>query len=114
MNSFFSKLALPAKLMLIALLPFLFFIYLAFEVHEEKTERISILEEYLARIKRSSAISSLIDQLQAERRYTFAYSVKKVNQNQVMLQRVKTDEAYAKLNDPADETIAGFGNYTML
>lgn len=114
MNSFFSRLALPAKLFLIVLLPFLFFIYLAVEVYREKTERINILEEYLGRIKRSSAISRLIEELQVERRHTFGFLVKKVSNNQVVLQRVKTDEALSRLRDSADEAMAGFNSYTML
>ncbi|MEJ7679857.1 MAG: nitrate- and nitrite sensing domain-containing protein [Segetibacter sp.] len=114
MNSFFRQLSLPVKLMLIALLPLLFFIYLAVEVYKEKTERINILEEYLKRIDRSSVISDLIDQLQTERRYSFAYVLKKDNQNQLLLQRAKTDEAYNKLQDSADETLTGFSGYTML
>lgn len=114
MNNFFSKLALPAKLMLIALLPLLFFIYLAAEVYNEKTERINILEEYLNRIERSLAISALIDRLQDERRYSFGYLIKKDNQNQMLLQRMKTDEACSRLQDSSDETMAGFSSYTML
>ncbi|WP_018611083.1 response regulator [Segetibacter koreensis] len=114
MNSFFSKLALPAKLMLIAFLPLVFFIFLASEVYKEKTERINILEEYQKRIDRSSAISGLIDELQTERRYSFGYVIKKDNQNQLVLQRVKTDEAYNKLKDSTDEMLTGFDGYTML
>ena len=114
MKSFFSRLALPAKLMLIAFLPLLFFIFLAFEVYKEKTERITILEEYLKRTNRSFAISALIAHLQTERRYTFSYLLKKDNQSQLFLQRVKTDEAFSKLQDSTDETLNGFPGYTML
>ena len=99
MNSFLSKLALPARLMLIAFLPLVFFIYLGSEVYKEKTERINILEEYLKHIKRSSSVSTLIEQLQLERRHSFMYVLKKLNQNDVLLQRIKTDEAYERLQN---------------
>ena len=114
MNSFFRQLSLPAKLMLIALLPLLFFIYLAAEVYAEKTERINILQEYLKRIEKSTALSTLIDQLQTERRYSFSYILKQENQSQLLLQRIKTDEVYNKLQDPTDEMLKGFSVYTML
>ena len=53
MNSFISKISLPARLMLIALLPIVFFIYLGLQVYQEKTERIEILNDYLIGIKKS-------------------------------------------------------------
>ncbi len=114
MNSFFRQLSLPVKLMLIALLPLLFFIYLALQVYQEKTERINILGEFIKRVERSSAISTLIDNLQTEMRYSFIYVIKKDYQNQLLLQRAKTDEAYNKLQDSADEMLTGFSGYTML
>ncbi len=114
MNSLFRQLSLPVKLMLIAFLPLLFFIYLALEVYQEKTDRIKILEEYLKRIHNSFAISALIDELQAERRVGFAYLVKRDNQKQLLLQRAKTDDVYTKLQDSADEMLTGFSGYTML
>lgn len=106
--------SLPARLMLIALLPLVFFIYLAIDVYKEKSERVSILEEYIKRINRSFVISSLIDNLQVERRYTFGYVVKKEWQTQLLMQRTKTDEVYNQLQDSTDEMLTGFSGYTML
>jgi len=114
MNSFISKISLPARLMLIALLPIVFFIYLGVQVYNEKTERIDILDDYLNGIKKSFLISKLIDDLQTERRYTFGYLLKKANQNQVVLPRVKTDETYSQLRNLVNESRNDFSNFTML
>lgn len=88
--------------------------YLARQIYNEKAEKISILEEYLKLINRSSVISTLIDELQIERRYTFDYLLNKDQQTQLLIQRLKTDETYNKLQDLADEMLTGFAGYTML
>lgn len=108
------QVSLPARLMLIALLPLVFFIGLALQVYKDKTEKITVLEDYLKHIKSSFIISALIDELQTERRYTFSYAVKKGDKTELLIQRQKTDEVYNKLQDSTDEMLSGFTGYTML
>ena len=114
MNSFLKRLSLPVRLMLIALVPLVFFIYLALQLYQVKTEKINILNEYLKRIDNSSVITTLINELQTERHYSFHYTLKNEWQSQLLMQRFKTDEAYNRLQDSTNEMLNGFTGYTML
>ena len=71
MNSFFKKLPLPVKLILIGLIPILFIIYLSVQLHIEKAQQVNLLGDYIEKIHESETISKLMDALQTERRYSY-------------------------------------------
>jgi len=114
MNSFFRRLPLAGKMMLIAILPLVILIYLGIGLFVEKQKNIEILNEYRTRITRSATISSLVNELQSERRFAFGYVVKGAWQNQFLAQVPKTDDVINSLKDTADENLKGFASYTLL
>jgi hypothetical protein len=89
MKSFFEKIPLAVKLILVGLIPLLFLIFLAFELYNEKTRKISMLQDYITRANQSVHLSGLIEQLQTERRYSFGYVIEKNWRRDVVLQRPK-------------------------
>jgi len=97
MNRLFRKLPLPAKLMLMALIPLGLLIFFAIEIYREKTQKISILQTYLKRTEQSATIGQLIDQLQAERRYSFGYALSRNWRAELVIQRPKTDVGVKQL-----------------
>jgi signal transduction histidine kinase/DNA-binding response OmpR family regulator/HAMP domain-containing protein len=112
--SFIRKLSLTGKLMLIALLPLVFLVYLAIQLSQEKMHKIEILKDYNNNISRSVAISSVVDDLQAERRFSFGNMVKRQWQTELAVSRQKTDEDLKKLRDTTDESLKRFASFTML
>ena len=60
MNKFFRRLPLPAKLMLVALIPFLFLVFLTVVVYKEKTQKLELFKNYKTDIEESANISGLL------------------------------------------------------
>src|SRR5690606_10006828 len=114
MNQLFRKLSLPAKLMLIGLVPLVFLLYLSIEVHREKTEKIEVLEKFKTQVTWSANVSSVIDELQAERRLSFAYLLDKQSDSKLMVQRGRTDLSLEGLEQETDIVMAEFRTYTYL
>jgi hypothetical protein len=50
---------LTTKLMLMTLIPLALLVYNALEIYKEKSDKISILNNYLERIRQSADVSSL-------------------------------------------------------
>ncbi|RYZ27277.1 MAG: HAMP domain-containing protein, partial [Chitinophagaceae bacterium] len=98
MNTFFKKLSLPAKLMLMTLIPLGLLIYFIIQIYKEKSDKVSMLEGYLVRVTQSSHISTLIDALQAERRYSFGFVINGERRTELLLQRPKADSAIKALS----------------
>jgi signal transduction histidine kinase/CheY-like chemotaxis protein len=98
MNTFFKKLSLSTKLMLMAIVPLALLVYFVIQIYNEKTEKIGVLNNYLDRIELSASISNLIDQLQTERRYSFGYVINREWKTEMLLQRRQTDSAIQKLD----------------
>jgi signal transduction histidine kinase/DNA-binding response OmpR family regulator len=97
MNKFFRRLSLPTKLTLMALIPLALLVFFAIQIYREKTEKIGILENYLDRVDVSVNISSAIDELQSERRFSFGYLINQEGKTELILQRNRTDSALARL-----------------
>jgi len=114
MKGFFRRLSLPAKLILIGTLPLLFLLVVAFQYNREKTEKLQMLEGYIDRINQAVDINHLIDQLQSERRYSFGYLLKGQWQNEMLVERGKTDQLIQRLEKQTQETLPGFLTYTFL
>ena len=79
--------------MLMALVPLALLIYFIIQIYKEKSEKVSMLDGYLARINQSVVISNLIDALQSERRYSFAVVINGDRKTELLLQRPKSDSA---------------------
>lgn len=114
MNQLFRKLTLPVKLMLIGLVPLVFLLYLAIEVHNEKTEKIEVLDKFMGQVTRSTNVSTVVDELQSERRLSFGYVLQKQTESKLAVQREKTDEALTNLERETGITLAEFKTYTFL
>jgi signal transduction histidine kinase/DNA-binding response OmpR family regulator len=114
MKSFFEKIPLAVKLILVGLIPLLFLIFLAFELYNEKTRKISMLQDYITRANQSVHLSGLIEQLQTERRYSFGYVIEKNWRRDVVLQRPQTDAALKRLSEVEGERLRRFREYSFL
>lgn len=112
MNTFFKKLSLSAKLMLMAIVPLALLVYFVIQIYNEKTEKIGVLDNYLDRIELSANISNVIDQLQTERRYSFGYVINREWKTEMLLQRAKTDSAVQNLS--RSEQTDSIETYTFL
>ena len=104
MTSFFRKLPLSTKLMLIGIIPVLFLIYLSGQLYKEKKQRVTLVTDYINKIDESGQIARLINELETERKYSYEYALKKDSYGKVVIQRPRTNaalEALMKSNDPA-------------
>ena len=114
MNLFFKRLPLYAKLMLVGILPLALLVYFAFQIYNEKTDKISILQNYLARIDQVSNINNLISELQSERRYSFGYALTQQWRSELVVQRPRTDAALKHLHANNDSQFQKVESYTFL
>jgi signal transduction histidine kinase/CheY-like chemotaxis protein len=114
MNSLFKRLPFYAKLMLVGILPLALLVYFAFQIYNEKTQKISILQDYLSRVEQVSNINNLISELQSERRYSFGYALTKQWRSELVVQRPRTDAALKKLHADADTQYLHAESYTFL
>ncbi len=114
MNSYFRKLPLSIKLMLIGIIPVCFLIYLSAQLYNEKTQKVKLIEDYIAHIHESQNIARLMSELENERKYSYQYLLRNENYSSVILQRPRTDNILDKLNSSNDLAISGFTDYTFL
>ncbi|MGZ5286011.1 MAG: ATP-binding protein [Flavisolibacter sp.] len=114
MNRFFRKLPLPAKLMLIGFVPLLFLIFLTLQLYIQKSQKLAILERYIHKFDESATITRLIDNLQAERRFSYEYVLNRNWGPEMLVQRKKTDSLISVLSSNRDTTMKGFENYSFL
>src|ERR1051325_11370098 len=116
MNNFFRSLPLTTKLLLLTLFPILLIVYLSIGIYRDKARNVQLIQGYIERIDESADIADLISSLQTERRYSFAYALKKdaESHTQMDAQRLVTDLAIKKLDQRSDSTIKNFEDYTFL
>ncbi|TKK72040.1 hypothetical protein FC093_03245 [Ilyomonas limi] len=114
MNSFFRKLPLAGKLVLISVVPLIFLIYLSIQVYYEEVVKLSLFDSYIEKTKESENINSLINELQEERRLSFDYAMKKSGHDAVLQQRPATDSAIRQLERSNDSGLSAFSRYTFL
>ncbi len=113
MTRIFKRLSLPLKLGLIGLLPVLFIVYLAMSVQSEKNEKLVILDSFREQVKQSSLVNSLIDQLQAERRYSFGYVINQVGESRLEVQRSRTDQVFRSIAPQRGSRLENFQTFTF-
>lgn len=114
MNSFFRRLPLSIKLLLIGVIPFLVILFISYQFYKEKAQSTALLGEYISRIEQSANISDLIEQLQTERRYSYEFALKKIHYAEILNQRKKTDSSLNKLELEHNQSLFDFKNYTFL
>lgn len=111
MNRAFSRLPLPAKLLLIGSIPLALLVYMFFHIYNEKTQKVNLLSGYIENIHESSMINTLIESLQQERKFSFDYAIRKMRPSAISAQRRQTDSAMKQLQKTS---LAGFTSYTFL
>src|SRR5688500_20386959 len=114
MNKFFRRLPLLAKLLIIAIVPMVFIIFLTIQIYNEKSKNVDQIKTYLNQIQHSSTLARLTDQLQKERRFSFDYALMKNHQVQMVSERPITDSLLKALELSGNETLRGFTEYTFL
>lgn len=114
MDSLFRKLPLSVKLFLIGLIPVLFLIYIAGQLYVEKKTRVYIVADHLKHIHEAGNISSLIYQLERERKFSYEYTLKRDSFGKLLLQRPHTDSLIQMLESSDDPDIKNFSQYTFL
>jgi signal transduction histidine kinase len=114
MNSFFRKLPLSYKLMLIGIIPIVFLIYLSAQLYVEKGQRVTLISNYIDHIHESGNIANLINELENERKYSYEYGLKKKYYSKVLLQRPRTDSVISLLKKSTDPALTDFSEYTFL
>ncbi|MGZ5254632.1 MAG: nitrate- and nitrite sensing domain-containing protein, partial [Flavitalea sp.] len=114
MNSIFRRLPLLAKLLLIAIVPILFIVFLTGQLYVEKTRNLSQIKSYLDRIDQSATISRLVSQLQKERRYSFDYALKSEYQDEMYESRGLTDSLILELEKKKLTNLKDFNRYTFI
>ena len=114
MNSFFRKLPLSIKLMLIGVIPVLFLIYLSGQLYSDKKQRVKLMADYIEHIHESQNVAKLMSELENERKYSFQYALKKTNYSNIILQRTRTDAVIVLLDKSKDLAISNFAEYTFL
>src|SRR5688572_14142287 len=100
--------------MLLGVVPLILLIYLSVQLISEQEKKLDLLHSYLIRIHQSSDISNLINELQAERRFSFDYALKGGEKDQMLQQRKLTDSAVQWLNNNYKEQLNDFTVYTFL
>ena len=109
----FKRFPLPVKLILIGIVPLIFFIYLAIQLYNERTQKVRLLGDYIDLMHRSADISVLINNLQQERKYSFDYSLNESMQDELLQQRPLTDSSLNSM-EGQDEPLSDFKSYTFL
>ncbi len=114
MNRLFKRLPLPVKLMLIGLVPLIFILYLSIQVNGEKTERLTVVSKFMSQLSQAAKLSTLVDELQLERRYSFGFLTNKMDHAALVLQRSKVDDAIENLNTEASGNLSDFKQFTFI
>jgi len=114
MNNLFKNLPLPAKLLLIAIIPLLFLLFVGFHLYKEKVQKLDMLESYRQQVTTSQQLIQLTVDLQKELRYSYLYNLKKDLRKEMVSQRQKTDMTMQPLENHTDSSLSGFTDYTFL
>jgi signal transduction histidine kinase/DNA-binding response OmpR family regulator len=108
----FRRLPLNVKLILLAVIPLAMLIFFMLQINVERSQKIEIIESYLQKANSVASISDAVDELQSERRYSFAYLLKKDLRNELVIQRPKTDAIITHLEN--SRQYPGLRGYTFL
>ena len=113
MRKFFTRIPLPVKLMILGIIPLISAAFFAIQINKEKSVRLKILEKYTNSISEAAAARIFADELQSERRSSFGYLFNKITEQELIIQRNKTDEALKNLNEKKFN-IGTFQNFTFV
>ena len=114
MNNLLKRLPLPAKLMIIGLIPLGFLMFFAAQIQREKAERMDLIKRFEDRILQSAAIFNLSNALQVERRSTFSNSIAVSKGEEMYLHRSITDSALNNLHQFSISEQDSFERYSTL
>ena len=114
MISFFKRIPLGIKLLLISIIPLLLIVFLAYQLHFERQKQVNVIVAYTEKIKRNTKIVKLIEDLQNERKLSYDLLLNKGRENELSLQRKETDSILNILKATADPQILEFHKYTNL
>lgn len=114
MISFFKRMPLSIKLLLIGIIPLLLIVYLAYELHFERQKQVNVIVAYTEKIKRNAKIVLLIEYFQNERKLSYDHLLNKGKTNELSDLRVKTDSILNILKSTEDPQILEFHKYTNL
>ncbi len=114
MNPFFRKLPLPVKLMLIGIVPVIFLVILSYQLYIEENQKVHLIADYIERLQQSSNVSTLMNELQTERRYSYQYALNKKDHDKIVAQRRVTDSLIELLKSSKDLSLVSFTQYTLL
>src|SRR5258705_2802970 len=111
MNRALRRLPLPVKLSLIGFIPLALLVYTSLQIYADKNRKVKLLSSYIDRIRQSGNINTLIDYLEKERKFSFDYAMRKQRQDELIMQRPRTDSAIQALEEGS---LSGFRSYTFL
>lgn len=112
MIRFFRRLPLNVKLILLAVIPLSMLIFFMLQINVERSQKIDIIQQYLQKANSVASVSDAVDELQSERRYSFAFLLKKELRNELVIQRPKTDAIITHLERSGQ--FPGLRGYTFL
>jgi len=111
MKSFFRRIPLPAKLLIIVLIPLTFSIYLFFLFFAEKNSKPDLLSNYIQRIHESVDITRLIDHLQKEFETSYQMVLHKdQDKGNLPQERAFTDSLISRNREKISQVITNFLN----
>lgn len=114
MISFFKRIPLGIKLLLISIVPLIFIVFLTIRLQQERQKQVNVFIAFIERIKRNGNIILLIEDLQHERKLSFDHVMNKVGEEALSKQRIKTDSILNILNQSKDPQIMELDRYTKL
>ncbi|HVW97721.1 MAG TPA: ATP-binding protein [Mucilaginibacter sp.] len=109
----FRKLSLQTKLVLIGLVPTMFFLYVSLQYFHAEKQKLSLLHNNIRLINRADAVNKLIEQLGVERRFGYEFALKKDELSDFKEQFKNTDSAIENL-EKTDPELKDLRTYTML
>lgn len=114
MNKIFRRLTLPVKLMLVAIIPLLFLVFITLQLYKEKNQKLSILNGYRNKIDESQQLINLTANLQSELKFSYIHNFQKDSIAELIRQRTITDLSIKEVEQKGDSLLDGFTTYTFL
>ncbi|MDB5151652.1 MAG: hypothetical protein JWR54_403 [Mucilaginibacter sp.] len=109
----FKRLPLQTKLILIGLVPTIFFLYVSLQYYQAEKQKLQLLHNDMRNINRSAGMDKLIDELRLERRYGYEYALKKTGYDKFTRQWKNTDAMINEL-EKAQAELKNMAKYTLL
>ncbi len=107
---------MPVKLFLLVLVPMVLIAYLALEIYREKKANVTLIRSYVEGIREATDISTLVNSLQLERRYSYEFALKRdsILPEELIIQRLRTDSIISRLDQYKTIDLKDFRAYTFL